>query len=362
MAGDTPPSIDPSTARDDRRPARRPTTCSGWRSRWTAPTCAGWPRCARPGSGMRIAGGEMTRTHRGDAGGPRRRRVRRLPAGRRPGRRHAPQPDRWPSWPWRGAAGSPRTPGRTGSGCWRTSTSRPGSAAGRSSSSRTTRRAGRPERRDAFLAEPIRPDADGMLRVPARPGLGAVRRRRRRSGGTRHDRDRAKRADRCRLDRPGGRRPAAQPRRSSTAGSCRRPRAGRSTTSPVATGASSRRSPRAASRTSTARSRRRARPSTTAAGRTCRPPTARRVLLKLAELIRAQPRRAGPPRVAGRRQADPRHAGGRRPVGGQDHPVVRRDDRQGLRRGRPDRPRRAVPRDPRADRRRRRRSCPGTTR
>jgi L-alanine-DL-glutamate epimerase-like enolase superfamily enzyme len=31
-----------------------------------------------------------------------------------------------------------------------------------------------PERRDAFLAEPIRPDADGMLRVPDRPGLGAV--------------------------------------------------------------------------------------------------------------------------------------------------------------------------------------------
>ena len=31
-----------------------------------------------------------------------------------------------------------------------------------------------PERRDAFLTEPIRPDRDGVLRVPARPGLGAV--------------------------------------------------------------------------------------------------------------------------------------------------------------------------------------------
>jgi L-alanine-DL-glutamate epimerase-like enolase superfamily enzyme len=31
-----------------------------------------------------------------------------------------------------------------------------------------------PERRDAFLAEPIRPDRDGVLRVPARPGLGVV--------------------------------------------------------------------------------------------------------------------------------------------------------------------------------------------
>jgi L-alanine-DL-glutamate epimerase-like enolase superfamily enzyme len=29
-----------------------------------------------------------------------------------------------------------------------------------------------PERRDAFLAEPIRPDRDGLLRVPAAPGLG----------------------------------------------------------------------------------------------------------------------------------------------------------------------------------------------
>ena len=30
------------------------------------------------------------------------------------------------------------------------------------------------ERRDAFLAEPVRPGPDGMLRVPARPGLGAT--------------------------------------------------------------------------------------------------------------------------------------------------------------------------------------------
>jgi L-alanine-DL-glutamate epimerase-like enolase superfamily enzyme len=31
-----------------------------------------------------------------------------------------------------------------------------------------------PERRDAFLAEPIRPDREGILRVPSGPGLGAV--------------------------------------------------------------------------------------------------------------------------------------------------------------------------------------------
>ena len=34
-----------------------------------------------------------------------------------------------------------------------------------------------PERRDAFLAEPIRPDADGVLRVPRGPGLGIEPRR-----------------------------------------------------------------------------------------------------------------------------------------------------------------------------------------
>ncbi|MEO6208248.1 MAG: mandelate racemase/muconate lactonizing enzyme family protein [Candidatus Limnocylindrales bacterium] len=31
-----------------------------------------------------------------------------------------------------------------------------------------------PERRDAFLTEPIRPDRDGILRVPQRPGIGAT--------------------------------------------------------------------------------------------------------------------------------------------------------------------------------------------
>jgi L-alanine-DL-glutamate epimerase-like enolase superfamily enzyme len=31
-----------------------------------------------------------------------------------------------------------------------------------------------PERRDAFLAEPLRPDREGMLRVPPSPGIGAV--------------------------------------------------------------------------------------------------------------------------------------------------------------------------------------------
>jgi D-galactarolactone cycloisomerase len=31
-----------------------------------------------------------------------------------------------------------------------------------------------PDRRDAFLAEPIRPGPDGILHVPSTPGIGAV--------------------------------------------------------------------------------------------------------------------------------------------------------------------------------------------
>ena len=75
------------------------------------------------------------------------------------------------------AAGSRRTPGRTGSACWPTSTSPPASAAGRSSSSRTTRPAGPPS--GATPCSPSRsgPDPDGILRVPQRPGLGRRARR-----------------------------------------------------------------------------------------------------------------------------------------------------------------------------------------
>jgi L-alanine-DL-glutamate epimerase-like enolase superfamily enzyme len=53
----------------------------------------------------------------------------------------APVPS--PSWRSPSTAGSPRTPGATGSACWRTCTSSRGSAAARTWSSPTTRRAGR---------------------------------------------------------------------------------------------------------------------------------------------------------------------------------------------------------------------------
>ena len=130
--------------------------------------------------GVRIAGGEMTRTfsellaaveadafdvHQPDVV---------LAAGMLRGA------DGRASSPWRATAGSRRTPGRTGSGCSPTCTSRRVSAAVRSSSSRTTRPAG--PRNDATSCSPnrIRPGPDGILRVPAAPGLGHRPRRGRR--------------------------------------------------------------------------------------------------------------------------------------------------------------------------------------
>ena len=81
------------------------------------------------------------------------------------------------------------------------------------------------------------------------------------------------------------------------------------------------------------------------------PANRKRVLLRSAELIRANREELAllESLDVGKPIRDTLR--GRRPVGGQDHPVVRRDDRQGLRRDRPDRAGRPVARDPRADRR-----------
>ena len=188
-----------------------------------------------------------------------------------------------------------------------------------------------PERRDAFLAEPIRRTPRASCTSRRRRGS-ASSSTRPPSRGTPHDRDRAHRPP------TGSSARRVEPRNEAFIDGRFVPAAsgGPSTTSPAGTGASSRgRGGRRRGRRPGGR-RRRAR-STTGAGRTMlagrpqdRPAQARRV-------DPGEPRRAGPARVARRRQADPRHAGGRRPVRGQDHPVVRRDHRQGLRRGRADR-------------------------
>ena len=241
--------------------------------------------------GIRIAGGEMTRTFSRDARGARRGRVRRLPARRRPGRRDAPDADAGRAGPGprplvhaahldqrHRAAGQPPRRGRA-------------SAAGRSSSSRTTRRAGR--RSGATPSSPSRsdPDADGVLRVPTAPGLGVDARRGRDRGGTPHDAPAAGRPP-----------PTGSPERravrratscSSTARSCRRRPGGRSTTSPAATGRRDHAGRRGRRRGRRPRGRRRAaRRSTTGAGPTRRRPSARRVLLRLAELDPGEPRRS----------------------------------------------------------------------
>ena len=172
MAGDTSRSLDPVAAREI---AGRlaDSACCGSRSRSPARTCG-------PGGAAGLGARDPHRRRRDDpdvrraAGGDRGGRLRRPSARRRPGRRDAPRRGRSPSSRSPATAGSRRTPGRTGSACWPTCTSRPASVAGRSSSSRTTRPAGR--RSGATSCSPSRsgPDADGVLRVPATPGLGVV--------------------------------------------------------------------------------------------------------------------------------------------------------------------------------------------
>ena len=197
------------------RDARRaPRSATRWRSWSTSTRAGGWPATRRPsldpaaaraiaarlaeldvlwveeplaGTDLRgLAGAARGRPRhpdrrrrddadvRRDAGRARRRRVRRLPARRRPGRRDAPDAGPSASWPSRATAGSRRTPGRTGSGCSPTCTSRRASAAARSSSSRTTRRAGR--RSGATPSSPSRSGPTPTASCASRhgPGSGAA--------------------------------------------------------------------------------------------------------------------------------------------------------------------------------------------
>ena len=96
------------------------------------------------------------------------------------------------------------------------------------------------------------------------------------------------------------------------------------------------------------------RPSTTGAGATSRRPTRKKVLLRLAELVRENLDELALLESLDVGKPIRDTLSGRRPERRDDPPVVRGDDRQGVRRGRADRARRAVARHPRADRRRRR--------
>jgi len=81
------------------------------------------------------------------------------------------------------------------------------------------------------------------------------------------------------------------------------------------------------------------------------PPMARKaVLLRLAELVREHTDELALLESLDVGNADPRHAPSRHPERRHDPPVVRRDDRQGVRRGRTDRARRALAGDARTDR------------
>ena len=201
-----------------------------------------------------------------------------------------------------------------------------------------------------MLAEPIRPDADGVLRVPATPGLGIRARRRR---------DQAVRGV-----------TATEPRRLTAEDWLERAATVKPRTELFIDGrfvaAASGRTDgrrRGSGRRHDRRGRRR-RFGGRVAGCGGRPGVIRRWSMvgsqaggpqaRVAPARRAdarEPRRARAPGVSRRRPPDPRCAQRRRDVLGGHDPVVRGDDRQGLRRDRSERARNAVVRDPRADRR-----------
>ncbi len=200
-----------------------------------------------------------------------------------------------------------------------------------------------------------RADPPGRGRAPARPGDARARDRPGRGGRravSRHDALPGAPRPRTGWTAPPPSRPG--PSCSSTVASCPRRPARRSMTSPAAMARGSRRWRTAASRTWIGPSR----PHDASFDDrrwADQPPAARkRVLLRLAGARARAPGRTRPARVARRRQADPGHAGRRRPELRQHAPVVCRDDRQDLWRGRADRPRRAVDGHARADRRGRR--------
>ena len=178
MAGDIGPALDPAAARSiaaELRRARRPVARGAARR---DATCAASPTCARTSR-------RPDRRRRDDPDDGRAAWPRSTPTPSTSTSRTSSWPSGCsgrgpsPSSPWRATAGSPRTPGPTGSACSPTSTSRPASAAGRSSSIPYDPPGWTPERRDFMLAEPLRPGPDGILRVPRPAG---PRDRPRRSG------------------------------------------------------------------------------------------------------------------------------------------------------------------------------------
>ena len=155
----------PSSAWPTRCRAGRPLARGAARRQTTSPAS---PACARE-SGVRIAGGEMARTPaeldaylRG--GGP-----RRLPAGRRARGRAPPRPRAGGAGSARGRWFTPHT-WTNGIGLLANLHLAAGVGGGPYLELPFDPPGWTPERRDFMLAEPLRPDADGYLAVPDRPG------------------------------------------------------------------------------------------------------------------------------------------------------------------------------------------------
>jgi L-alanine-DL-glutamate epimerase-like enolase superfamily enzyme len=123
-------------------------------------------RMLREQTGIRVAGGEMTRT-------PAELRARSTSCSPMPSwpsacSGHGPSPSSRSC----GTAGSPRTPGRTGSACWPTCTWRPASAGDPTSSSPTTRPAG--PSAGAISSWPSRCSSTPAGTSPCRDGPGSA--------------------------------------------------------------------------------------------------------------------------------------------------------------------------------------------
>ena len=349
MPGDTTPALDVVAARawPCARRAGRPVAGGAARRRGPPGHAA-----LRAGAGIRIAGGEMTRT------------LAELLAALDADAFDVYQPDvvlavacsvpgRSASSRSRGTAGSHRTPGPTGSGCWPTCTWQRAWAAGHISRCHTTRRAGRPSGATSCSRAGRRrlrrggagPTGAGPRYRAVPPGAGRARRR---ALGWRTVTDTATPTHADWIDRARAVRPHARP---FIDGDYVTPLDGTpSLTRRRATGRYRGGRDRGRADVDRAVARRAAR-SRTGAGRIARPSPASGSSSASRNWSASTPT-SSPCSRASTSDTRSRTHRRRRARGRELPPVVRRGGRQAVRGGRTDRSRRAVARDPRAARRR----------
>ena len=334
MAGDIAPGLGPADARrviERLRRARRAVgrgAAARRRSRRDADAARARPACGSPAARWRARStscGWRSRPTRSTSTNP-----------MSCSRSGSPARARWPNWRCAATAGSPRTPGPTGSALLANLHVCCGVGGGPYLEFPYDPPGWTPERRDFMLAEPL---ADRRRRHGPRAGRARPRRRARRGGGRRFTpgrcasvRTEAVHRRRVRRRRPTGATfDDVSPRDGSVIAAVARGR-----------------------REDVDRAVRAARRAFEDGGWALADPAQRkRVLLRLAELIDEHAEELALLESARRRQADQRCRDGRRRRRAQLLRLVRRGDRQDLRRDRADRRRRAGADHPRAARRRR---------